>query len=1054
MAATVSSSCSPSSSAVTIPVPGKSILKRPPPTNQSLLSRFTRFLPNQNQQQGANSDEAKPLKRAHFILPQIATVYPISSLNPPSTPTLKDEKRTIEDREAERRKKVVRGNSVSSGPGDPDEWWNMDKVESFYRECCTSCDDLPEPLVSAVLKKTPNAGPRFVDFSGVRFDVTSATILSDVFTIEWGLRKLVFRDCDLDDLILKPILHSLLIPNTLSYLSVAANKRLKAPAFRLIGAYVANAKSLQFLDLSNNALDKKSIEYIVVALATAPTPGLTSLRLDDCSLRPAALEVLCRAVRTSSLNHISLRQNRITQASGVALALMIRDYPDVVPQQTPLSSSNATPSSSVASSPASSTTNLPVNSPPVTPLSTTHNPPLPPPPQRTAGPLQPPPRHPSAAVQTTYTPYIPRSKRNIAPTSAAVGNPLSATGQPIPIITSSSQGGVTTRHVIPNGTHGPGHEHGVGGASRYDAGPSAALLDKVRALDALPRVGALRTLDLEGNDLRMGVSYLAQVLKRNRTLKNLNLRDNKLDVQCLVVVAEALKYNSCLEMLDMSKNPCCGPMLEGIQSLRTAFTLNTALKRLFLSNTNLSSTGAIALAEFLPESTSLIHLDLTENNLDIAGVMALSSGLKANYVMRCLDLNIPPADEEFARMCRDILSSCVRNTERAQKVFENSNFHPRPLGKGIWAMIEESELARSIRRGNGLVDTDVELRAKACIAELNNVHALCAAASVPSTPTSTNAPLASSTTPAATQAPPPAPTPTPSAARLSIPPRHKAPSPEIIQGISDKSKAVGSDLITVIQETEDPGRIEELFGIHEQLLGLIERLPPPPPPPPEVLLKRALSLSSQGSSRTASPAGSTASLLGAGGAGSGSGSSSSASSASGGSAGGRGELRKLEMTGLGIHMNGGGELTASPVRLSPLSSVQSSSEHLPNGLPALGEGIAAGAVGAGEDDDDDLPLAPRLDKGKAKAEPEPEEPEKVLSPTFMITEDDDEDGEDDEGGVRYMVPEGGVTAPSPSDRSRSWVEEEGEVFRKGTVLLGPEEMEGEYAGEELRKEVC
>jgi len=33
------------------------------------------------------------------------------------------------------------------------------------------------------------------------------------------------------------------------------------------------------------------------------------------------------------------------------------------------------------------------------------------------------------------------------------------------------------------------------------------------------------------------------------------------------------------------------------------------------------------------------------------------------------------------------------------------------------------------------------------------------------------------------------------------------------------------------------------------------------------------------------------------------------------------------------------------------------------------------------------------------------------------------------------------------------VEEEGEVFRKGTILLGPEEMEGEYAGEDLRKEV-
>jgi hypothetical protein len=38
-------------------------------------------------------------------------------------------------------------------------------------------------------------------------------------------------------------------------------------------------------------------------------------------------------------------------------------------------------------------------------------------------------------------------------------------------------------------------------------------------------------------------------------------------------------------------------------------------------------------------------------------------------------------------------------------------------------------------------------------------------------------------------------------------------------------------------------------------------------------------------------------------------------------------------------------------------------------------------------------------------------------------------------------------------RSKSWVEEEGEVFRKGTVLLGPEDMEREYDSEALRKEV-
>ena len=36
------------------------------------------------------------------------------------------------------------------------------------------------------------------------------------------------------------------------------------------------------------------------------------------------------------------------------------------------------------------------------------------------------------------------------------------------------------------------------------------------------------------------MSYLAQVLKRNRTLKVLNLSENKLDVACLVMIADAL----------------------------------------------------------------------------------------------------------------------------------------------------------------------------------------------------------------------------------------------------------------------------------------------------------------------------------------------------------------------------------------------------------------------------------------------------------------------------------------------------------------------------------
>jgi hypothetical protein len=42
------------------------------------------------------------------------------------------------------------------------------------------------------------------------------------------------------------------------------------------------------------------------------------------------------------------------------------------------------------------------------------------------------------------------------------------------------------------------------------------------------------------HDEQNGVLYIAQVLKRNRTLKVLNLSENKIDMQGLISIAEAL----------------------------------------------------------------------------------------------------------------------------------------------------------------------------------------------------------------------------------------------------------------------------------------------------------------------------------------------------------------------------------------------------------------------------------------------------------------------------------------------------------------------------------
>lgn len=1067
--------------------------------------------------------------------------------------------------------------SANSENKDEDDWWSMDKVETFYKECCIGREETVNPIVTTALRHAATTSPRALDLSGIQLSLHSAYALADILSIEWGLRKLVLRECDLTHQTIKPILHALLITNTLLFFSIASNRNMKLPAFKLVGAYVSKSTTIQYLDLSQNALEKKAIEFIVSALGTAPpqspntttsppqtpnsqsehgqpaslsssTSSLLSLRLDDCSLKQPSLEALAQTVRTSSLRNISLRHNRINATGAVALALMIKDYPDSFPSAF---SSGSSISSSISGTPASthqhqyntlpshttsqfhsqsqySTTTTPTsttttlnNLPPSSPSSA--------PIKRRPVNLAPPPRHPTVASstsslgaasipQTTYTPYIPKARRNVAgagrstlglpPGSGSAGStPTTPTGSafagagagagatrlqqvqqqreideqqqqhdtpsqaqtqtqtqvppsptesaastlvdhtdpthapaqtqtqtqnptPVPIITSSLSGGITTRHAPPPPLRGltsstttttttiagsVSTPRTLSGSYAYDPlqQPSAALLDKVRALDNLPRLGALRTLDLKGNDIKGGTLYIAQVLKRNRTLKILNLSENKIDAVGLTQIAESLKYNSCLETLDLSKNPCCGPSLEGIQHLRTALTLNTSLKRLFLSNTTLSTSGAIMLAEFLPEAQALLHLDLTLNPaLDHAGVLALSVGIKKNYVIRCLDLNIEPGDEEMAKFCRDILSVCVRNTEEAarlsgvggggvggekgsgdgekdkEKGVSGGVGSAGSRAKGVWSMIEESELAksihsaddaarRSIKSDSGTIvdaDTDVVVRAVECKQQLDQVLIRIRGGGSGSNLRIVGLQRQSTTM-------------TTVSTTSAVDDGDDAETEN--HAILARSKTVLPLLVAIIQSmTADPDldtrKLEELLILNDDLTVLI-----------------------------------------------------------------RDTEAALGTRPLSRRNSAGSTSSANTLRLE-------------NGHQPSADNPAENPI---DDDDIPSPTTPKVDKGKGKALPESQESSPVLQklimgPSFSITDSDDEDEEERmrraelEEELRQLREQQGGEAMvvSPTmDRSRYLLEEEGEIFRKGQALLSEAEMESEYAGEELRQ---
>ncbi|KAF9116477.1 hypothetical protein BGX27_002149 [Mortierella sp. AM989] len=432
--------------------------------------------------------------------------------------------------------------TTSDGVVVDDNIYTAKEITNYYLVACTDREENPiDRLVNemhAASSRPSNPLLTTIDISGEPLLRRTLEPISDVLTLEFGLKQLYLDNCSLEDDTLKMLLYSLLLTDTLTVLSIQDNKKIKSAGFKYISVFVKKTKSLKSLNISGITAEKRSVEFLAHALRIGRLgfgSRLQELRMDRCGLRGNLLEVMAPAIRESNLKVVSMRSNKIGSTGGVWLGVLIRDYED---------QPNAT---------------IPINN--------------------------------------------------------------------------DEQG---FKRVFP-GISNP---------------------------ELLKRTHGVEVLDISDNDLRVRADYVAQTLRRNMSLKTLILANNNLDPARLSVLADALKLNIGLESLDLSDNRICGPLVTGINALTQKLTYNRTLTKLTLSNTGLQSEGAIALAEFLPETRSLTQLDLTGNDLvDIAGVMALSVSIRINKSLTCLDLNVPPNDAEFARLSRDILRACIRNME-------------------------------------------------------------------------------------------------------------------------------------------------------------------------------------------------------------------------------------------------------------------------------------------------------------------------------------------------------------------------------------------------------
>ncbi len=147
----------------------------------------------------------------------------------------------------------------------------------------------------------------------------------------------------------------------------------------------------------------------------------------------------------------------------------------------------------------------------------------------------------------------------------------------------------------------------------------------------------IMTLFLDNNNLGdPGIFILVQGLIENNTLRKLNISDNNINIKGAEAIARALLFNKSIMELDIFNNNISD---EGTIALANTLESNDTITKINLSGNNISDNGAIALGNILKINKSITHLNISSNEINHIGAISLAEGLEKNNTIKNLNLN-------------------------------------------------------------------------------------------------------------------------------------------------------------------------------------------------------------------------------------------------------------------------------------------------------------------------------------------------------------------------------------------------------------------------------
>lgn len=194
--------------------------------------------------------------------------------------------------------------------------------------------------------------------------------------------------------------------------------------------------------------------------------------------------------------------------------------------------------------------------------------------------------------------------------------------------------------------------------------------------------GRCEGLDVGGNDLQEHLSILSDALDPDHPLWALSLSNCGLTPSALSKIFPTLASLKNFRFVDLSHNHelfSTSPSAIGL--IRRYLPKMPMLKRIHLTDVAMTSDQAVALAEVLPESPGLAHVNIMDNtNLSklasatdeahqeeaCALYASLMAAVRVSKTLVCIDIDVPSAEssEVVKALAKQVVAYCLRNMER------------------------------------------------------------------------------------------------------------------------------------------------------------------------------------------------------------------------------------------------------------------------------------------------------------------------------------------------------------------------------------------------------